>query len=210
MDPQTDVPMKKGGPSAADVASLASVGVGRPSGSVGQKEGDITADLAAMPAAPEVLSNYDGIAPEPVMEMRDVTPSIGVDIVSWWRGLKSSKTMPSRECLRASDVASVWPNLILFRRGETPGQLLPDTAFATALRANGTGNNTGLPGGPEITAMLSQWMIRVANKSLASAVPVREESGFETAAGHVTYRIDALPFGTGARADYILCQVQPR
>lgn len=210
MEMQTDTAMKNSAPPATEAASLVDLGLRRPSVSAGKKDGDITAELAAMPASPEILSDYERIAPEAGPEMRDVTPSMPDDIVAWWKGLKSSRKMPSRDCLRASDIAAQWPNLILFRRGNLPGQLLPDNAFATALRANGAGQHAGLPGGPEITAMLSQWMIRIANKALATGAPIRDESRFDTAAGGVAFRLDALPFGADSGPDHILCQVQSR
>jgi hypothetical protein len=166
--------------------------------------------LAAMPAAPEVLSDYEGIEPVTGLGMRDVTPrpSGPADVVAWWKGLRQARPMPSRSQLTASELASRWSNLVLFRCGNPPGQFQPDTAFATALRANRGGRDSGLSGSPEHTAMLSRWMIRSANKALAAGAPVREDSHFDTAGGRIGYTLVALPFGEGSRPDHILCQVQ--
>ena len=193
-----------------EAASLSDMGLRRPTASSEGKDGDITATLAAMPAAPEILSDFDGIEPIAGTEMRDVTPRTSgpEDIVAWWKGLRQSRPMPSRALLKASDLASRSLSPVLFRCGEVPGQLQPDLAFATALRANRDGRETTLAGGAEITAMLSQWMIRVANKALAAAAPVQEESHLETAGGRTGYTLVALPFGADGRTDHILCHVQ--
>ncbi len=207
---QTEPGMKTAAVGGEEAASLSDMGLRRSSVSSDGKDGDITAMLAAMPAAPEVLSDFDGIEPIAGVEMRDVTPrsSGPEDIVAWWKGHRQSRPMPLRAQLKASDLASRWPNLVLFRCGNVPGQLQPDTAFATALRANRDGRDTALAGSAEVTAMLSQWMIRSANKALATGAPVREDSHFDTAGGRVGYTLVALPFGTDGRPDHILCHVQ--
>lgn len=202
--------MKPDAACGCEAASLSDMGLRRPSAPSDGKDGDITAMLAAMPAAPEVLSDFDGIAPVTGSEMRDVTPrSAGpADVVTWWKGLRQARTIPSRSQLAASELASRWPNLVLFRCGNLPGQFQPDTAFATALRANRDGRDASLSGSPELTAMLSRWMIRAANKSFAAVAPVREDSRFDTAGGRVGYTLVALPFGEDSQPDHILCQVQ--
>ena len=176
----------------------------------GGKDGDITATLAAMPAAPEVLSDFDGIEPVGGLEMRDVTPrpSGPADVLQWWNRLRQTRPIPSRSQLIVSELASRWPNLVLFRCGNLPGQFQPDSTFATALRANRDGRDTGLAGNPELTAMLSRWMVRLANKALAAGAPVREESHFDTAGGKIGYTLIALPFGEDGRPNHILCQLQ--
>ncbi|MEX2616691.1 MAG: hypothetical protein WD767_11395 [Alphaproteobacteria bacterium] len=193
-----------------EAASLSDMGLRRPSLSSRGKDGDITAMLAAMPAAPEVLSDFDGIEPVTGLEMRDVTPrpSGPADVVKWWNGLRQSCPMPSRSQLTASELASRWPNLVLFRCGNLPGRFQPDSTFATALRANRDGRDTGLSGSPEFTAMLSRWMIRLANKALAAGAPVQEDSHFDTADGRIGFTLVALPFGEDSQPDHILCHVQ--
>jgi hypothetical protein len=124
--------------------------------------------------------------------------------------LRDGQTLPSRDRLKLSDVAGLWPNLVLFRCGNIPGQLQPDSGFASALRGHRGTQEPVLPGGPEVTAMLSQWMLRVANKALAARAPVPEETRFDTVRGQVACRLVALPFGHDRRPDHILCQVEAR
>lgn len=190
-----------------DAASLSGIGLWRSAAGMARKDGDITAMLAAMPASPEVLSNYDDIEVPPEATMRDVTPR-WYDIVDWWNSLRQSDSMPPRDRLKVSDIVAQWPNLVLFRCGAIPGQLQPDTAFAAALRGHRGGQDQSLPGGAEATAVLSQCLLRLANKAFAAKEPVPDETRIDTAKGPIAYRLVALPFGLEHRPDHILCQVE--
>ncbi|NKB57168.1 MAG: hypothetical protein GKS00_12635 [Alphaproteobacteria bacterium] len=187
-------------PDAPGFASLTKVSVRRPSAARGKKS-DITDTLASMRAAPEFLN---ASVPPPRQEMRDVTPTLSTDIVSFWNDLRSSQALPSRDNLRASDIAARWPNVVLFRC-EQPGDIRPDTTFATALRAHRTGEGT-IARGVEITAMLSQWILSVARNSAERGEPIRDTSRFDTPHGPISYELAAVPFGAGT-VDHVLCNI---
>lgn len=189
-------------PENAGFASLAGVSVRR-SGTARGKKSDITDTLASMRATPEYLRPESA----PVQtEMRDVTPPVCTDIVDYWENLRVSTALPSSSCLKASELAPRWPNLILFRCGPT-GNFAPDTAFATAIRANRAQNDAGsLGGGVEMTAMLSQWLLAAVRNAATRATPFRERSSFDTSKGPIAYEVAAVPFGERG-VDHVLCNV---
>jgi hypothetical protein len=189
-----------GAPEKADFASLAGVSVRRPTPANGKKS-DITDRLASMRAAPQYMR---ADTPVTVDRMRDVTPPPITDIVAFWNDLRASRPMPSRDALRASEVACRW--LSLLRCG--PSDVLqPDTAFATALRAHRRAEDSAaIEGGVEITAMLSQWILSAARDAALKAAPVRDKSSFDTAGGRIFYELAAVPFGA-EDVDHVLCNL---
>lgn len=193
-------------PEGPGFASLSKVSVRRGASAQGKsgKKSDITDTLASMRAAPEFLN---AAVPPVREEMRDVTPPVQTDFVAFWKSLCRSGRMPSRDELKASDLAAQWPNLLLFRCGP-PGSLRPDTAFAMALRANvGRGEGAAIARGVEMTAMLSQSILTGAKTVAQSGSPLRETSRFDTPNGPISYELSAVPFGTGS-VDHVLCNVE--
>lgn len=187
----------------AGFASLTGVDLRRPA-QTRDKKSDITEALAAMRPTPRYIH-----ADAPLRDgaMRDVTPPNPGDIVAFWDGLRNSRPMPSRDAIRASDIAARWPNLILFRRG-AGGALQPDSAFATALRAQRKNRPGGLhDGAVEVSAMLSQWILGAARNAMLKAVPVRDRSSFDGPGGRVSYALTALPLGC-SEVDHVLCTVE--
>jgi hypothetical protein len=186
----------------AEFASLTDVSFRR-STATHDKKSDITDALASMRVTPEYLH------PEPAparQEMRDVTPPVCSDIISFWNSIRTPGAMPSRESLKASELARQWPNSILFRC-TSPGEFSPDTAFGAALRAHRGRENAGaMANGVEMMAMLSQRMLSAVHNAAGQRSPFRDRSHLESGNGSVFYEVVAMPFGED-EVDHVLCNV---
>ena len=165
-----------------------------------------------MPPTPEHLGPDCVVVAMPgAGTMRDVTPAASAssqDILDYWDRLRGTDALPSRDRLKASEVAARWPNLVLFR---CAGGVHPDTAFSAALRAHRVGGAAGMPREPEATALLSQWMLRAAHAVAKDGAPARDRMHVDTALGRIEYAMTTLPFAEdgGATPDYLLCHIAP-
>lgn len=205
-------PQSNGGTAPEPAADLSGVGIRRSPYAVTDKNGDITATLAAMPSSPEISESDSVVVTlQSAGTMRDATPSAKPtyrDILDYWDQLRGSNVMPFRDRLKASEIAARWPNLVLYR---CSSGMQPDNAFSTALRANRGGGAALLTQEPETTALLSQWMLRVGRAVAQSGVPARDRSHVDTAGGRIEYAMVTLPFAgdVANKAGFVLCSVEP-
>lgn len=197
-------------PGAAQAANLTDIAVHRSPYARPQKDGDITAALAALPASPEILDSVVVAMPN-AAAMRDVTPTAAAasnDIEDYWNRLRGGDAMPPRDGLKASEVAARWPNLVLFCCSR---DMHPDSTFATALRAHRGNGANALTWTPETTALLSQWMLRGAHAVAADGAPARDRMHIDTVDGRTEYVMNMLPFAgdAGETPGYVLCNIEP-
>ncbi len=132
------------------------------------------------------------------------------DITAYWSRLRGSRPYPAASDLDSDQIASDWPNSILFRCRSGSNALEPDTTYRP--RHSGESMALGLepkPGLIDLSPMMLQWLLSLASDAVRHRRPVEDTEAFPSARHSIGYRAVALPLSANRSAiDHVLCHVQ--
>jgi len=132
----------------------------------------------------------------------------GGEIIAYWKRLRGSRPYPAVSDLEPKLIAADWPNSILFRCRAGSGALMPDMSFLPQQASGGLDN--GANGGRiQLSPMMLQWLVSLAEDALRNQRPVEETEAFPSAQRAIGYRAIALPLGDKrSEIDHVLCHVK--
>lgn len=136
--------------------------------------------------------------PHGIGEDGDIAPSAIIDL---WEHLAADRLRPNITDFDPTTIAGHWPNSLLLRvteRGRRPGL---EVAHMFAPSADGP--TTAIP----IDAMTVDWIVSLGREVVITGGPVHETDAVPTSNGATSCGVIALPFGTDAGVDQVLCHL---
>lgn len=133
----------------------------------------------------------------------------GGEISAYWKRLRGSRPYPAVSDLDPSLIAADWPNSILFRCRAGSGALMPDMSFLPQQASGTNRGNSANDGKIQLSAMMLQWLVSLAEDALRNQRPVEDTEAFPAAQRAIDYRAIALPLGDKrTEIDHVLCHVK--
>lgn len=131
----------------------------------------------------------------------------GGEITAYWTRLRGSRPYPAVADLDPGRIAADWPNSILFRCRAGSGALMPDMSF---LPRQGGGQGPSADDGKiQLSPMMLQWLVSLAEDAVRNRRPVEEVESFPSAERAIAYRAVALPLSDNrSEIDHVLCHVK--
>ena len=131
----------------------------------------------------------------------------GEEIAAYWTRLRGSRPYPAVSDLDPARIAADWPNSILFRCRAGSGALMPDISFLPR-QEGGKGPNAD-DGKIQLSPMMLQWLVSLAEDALRNQRPVEDVESFPSTQWAIGYRAVALPLSdNGSEIDHVLCHVK--
>ncbi len=132
------------------------------------------------------------------------------DITAYWSRLRGSRPYPAAADLDSEQIASDWPNSILFRCRSGSDALEPDTTYRP--RHSGETMAPGLQpesGLIDLSPLMLQWLLSLAGDAVRHRRPVEDTESFPSARHSIGYSAVALPLSANRSAiDHVLCHVR--
>jgi hypothetical protein len=141
---------------------------------------------------------------------RNGAPRRGGEIVAYWTGLRANRPYPAVSDLDSDLIAADWPNSILFQCRAGSGALMPDMSFLPRPEGgNGGLDRTADDGTIQLSPMMLQWLVSLAEDAVKSQRPVEDLESFPSAQRAIGYRAVALPLSDDhSKIDHVLCHVK--
>lgn len=128
---------------------------------------------------------------------RDGDPAV---LAAWWAALKGAHDIASRDDIDTEAIGAAWPEAVVL--GYDPQQ----EAITGATRLSGVKANE--ESAIEYSPMMTEWLLALGRKAAKRRMVVHETRAFPVGRGLASYRIVALPFGSGRHGvDTILCHL---
>lgn len=126
------------------------------------------------------------------------------NIVDYWSRLRGGRAYPSPAELDGALIAETWPNAILLRRYEGESGLRAAALYKPEAERATHGGRL-----PDLTPMVLEWILSLAEGAVAYGTPVADKETFERPDGEVRYAACALPLSEDqTEVDHVLCYLK--
>jgi hypothetical protein len=125
-------------------------------------------------------------------------------IVDYWSRLRGGRSYPSPAELDAGLIAATWPNAILLRRYDGESGLRAAALYKPEAGPAGRRDRE-----LDLTPMVVEWILSLAERTVDSGEPLAEKETFERPGGAVRYGACTLPLSEGrVEVDHVLCYIK--
>ena len=128
-------------------------------------------------------------------------PAAPAAVIDLWEHLAAHRLRPKLSDLDAVTVARQWPNSLLLRVTEDTRRPALEVAHMFVPTAGGP--TIPIP----IDAMTVDWIVALGQEVVLTRAPIHETDAVPTTQGAIQCGVIALPFGTEACVDHVLCHL---